>query len=94
MDTKNRGLLGRVWAIAGVVILISSACGKAAAPIAILDSARTSTYFGLAYGYCQAGTADPNALGSLEYKRYWGGGDLPGDFDTSRSERESHEGGI
>ncbi len=73
MDTKNRGPLGRVLVIAGLIILISSVRGKAAAPIAILDSARTSTYFGLAYGYCQAGTADPNALGALEYKRYWGG---------------------
>src|SRR5689334_20799811 len=46
---------------------------QAANPIAILDSSRTSTYFGLAYQYCNLNTADPNAMGSLEYKRYWGG---------------------
>ena len=46
---------------------------QAGNPIAILDSARTSTYFGLAYQYCNLSTPDPNAVGSLEYKRYWGG---------------------
>ena len=41
--------------------------------IAILDSARTSSYFGMAYQYCNLSTPDPNAMGSIEYKRYWGG---------------------
>jgi len=41
-------------------------------PVAILDSARTKSYFGSAYGTCQPG-ADPNAMGAMEYKRYWGG---------------------
>ena len=42
-------------------------------PVAILDSARTKTYFRLHYGYCVADSADPNAVGEMEYKRYWGG---------------------
>ena len=42
-------------------------------PIAILDSARTKAYFALHYNTCDLSTADPNAMGPLEYKRYWGG---------------------
>jgi hypothetical protein len=42
-------------------------------PIAILDSARTSGYFSLHYGTCVLNSADPNAMGPLEYRRYWGG---------------------
>jgi hypothetical protein len=41
--------------------------------IAILDSARTKAYFGLHYGTCVLNSADPNAMGPMEYKRYWGG---------------------
>jgi hypothetical protein len=47
--------------------------GGSTNPIAILDSARTRSYFGAAYGYCVPGSADPNAVGAMEYKRYWGG---------------------
>ena len=47
--------------------------GGATNPIAILDSARTKSYFGSAYGFCVEESADPNALGAMEYKRYWGG---------------------
>jgi hypothetical protein len=47
--------------------------GGATNPVAILDSARTKSYFGSAYGYCVENSADPNALGAMEYKRYWGG---------------------
>jgi hypothetical protein len=60
-----------LMAWAAVAVIMPSA--QAANPIAILDSSRTSTYFGLAYQYCNLNTADPNAMGSLEYKRYWGG---------------------
>jgi len=41
--------------------------------IAILDSARTKAYFSLHYNTCDLNTADPNAVGPMEYKRYWGG---------------------
>ena len=47
--------------------------GGGSNPIAILDSARTKSYFGSAYGFCVENSADPNALGAMEYKRYWGG---------------------
>jgi len=42
-------------------------------PVAILDSARTQAYFLQAYGTCVLNSADPNAMGPMEYKRYWGG---------------------
>lgn len=47
--------------------------GNTSSPVAILDSARTKSYFGSAYGTCVLDSADPNALGPMEYKRYWGG---------------------
>src|SRR5689334_22023195 len=70
MQLRKLGLHSALTAIA----LIAGLSGaRAANPIAILDSSRTSTYFGLAYQYCNLNTPDPNAMGSLEYKRYWGG---------------------
>lgn len=57
----------------GLLAALTAPGLQAGNPIAILDSARTSTYFGLAYQYCNLNTPDPNAMGSLEYKRYWGG---------------------
>lgn len=59
--------------VALLVALLLAGGAQAANPIAILDSARASTYFGMAYQYCNLSTPDPNAIGSLEYKRYWGG---------------------
>jgi hypothetical protein len=56
-----------------LLFLLAVLPALAANPIAILDSARTSSYFGLAYGTCVLRSADPNALGPMEYKRYWGG---------------------
>lgn len=42
------------------------------AEIALLDSANTRNYFSV-YGTCVLNSADPNALGPDEYKRYWSG---------------------
>ena len=70
---RNNLALGLVLAalvgIAGPLV----AAAAVSNPVAILDSARTKTYFRLHYGYCVADSADPNAVGEMEYKRYWGG---------------------
>ncbi|MBI2819022.1 MAG: hypothetical protein HYX73_03505 [Acidobacteria bacterium] len=62
-------VLAAVVGVAGPLV----AAAAASNPVAILDSARTKTYFRLHYGYCVANSADPNAVGEMEYKRYWGG---------------------
>jgi hypothetical protein len=50
-----------------------SLAGAVSNPVAILDSGRTKNYFASAYGTCALDSADPNAMGPMEYKRYWGG---------------------
>lgn len=44
-----------------------------AAQIALLDSARARTYFGLHYGYCVLNSTDPNAIGAESYSQYFKG---------------------
>ncbi len=64
--------------ILGLVVLAFGVLGlgpsrSVAADIAILDSHRTRAYFEIFYNQCDLNTQDPNAMGPLEYKRYWGG---------------------
>ena len=71
-----RGKLGgnrRTGWCAVLALLLVAVNAFAGNPIAILDSARTSSYFGFHYDTCNLNSADPNAMGPLEYKRYWGG---------------------
>lgn len=70
---RNKLALGLVLAAVVGVAGPFVAAAAVSNPVAILDSARTKSYFGSAYGYCVENSADPNALGAMEYKRYWGG---------------------
>lgn len=62
----------RVVLLAMVALGLSNTRPLLGAEIAVLDSAKTRNYFTV-YGTCVLNSADPNAMGPDEYKRYWGG---------------------
>ncbi len=72
MNQRER-LLAAIGVVAASALLALTAGPLPEAQVALLDSARTRSYFEAHYKQCDLTTPDPNAMGALEYKRYWGG---------------------
>ena len=72
MNLKEKRLLAVAFVTASAVLALTAG-PLPEGQVALLDSARTRAYFDFHYDQCNLNTPDPNAMGPLEYKRYWGG---------------------
>jgi hypothetical protein len=72
LNPREKRLLAAAFVAASAVLALTAGL-LPDGQVALLDSARTRAYFDFHYDQCNLNTPDPNAMGPLEYKRYWGG---------------------